>query len=1111
MINKAGDELLAWDHYLEGGYYSSAEGEVPPRRLRSVLVSEGKFYPAWIICSDPATVGKDKKKLEEFCREKGFLSGDVEEISLEEAPGELERLLVEGEGPHTILLREESGEWLQKEVAVEKAGEDFSFIVTLQPDSDPITGSFRGIRAVDGMPTWEGEKNLFYLKEDTMYYLSREEAANKPGIFANAKGRINARVGKNSLARMLNKGLMQLRKGGSTITGLAAIDIIHYQVIEKRVVLFADLVGEQLLVKAIAAYGKEKCNLTDRRNKRWNPQKEPFRNEKREMRVLRFLEDWGLEIYLPGKIMGLRVDSKEAYRFFTDGFRKMPYIAHFEPTDTLRQAMERNSLKLKGSLRMIEVEEEREEKKVETEETQVRQGEEEKTEQGKKKTSKKKKKEEKELGKRVFLNLCSEDFTLKELARLVSLYRRGYPMALEEDGSYVALYNNKDVEGLSDILRMSGVSLERFREGPIYLNQYLSYTVSSLLPEGVERDAEIDPMNDYFARQDRFRFPPVLQTVLSAAQKQAYFWIRTLDKFGFGGILADEKGFGKTLEVISVLQAYREEGGRKALPSLVVCPLAMTSFWEEQILRFGRKLTPVRLAGMDGKQKTKMMKALDQKVFITSYEDLVTDIERIKAKEYRFVVADEAQYLVQSQSLAFQAVGSLKARTRLAVTDAVIEPCSESFWSLFELIMPGFLEDLPTFRIRYESPFLRGEGEEVRERLLRMTAPFILRRNISDLEGEVPSWIAKGITMPAFLRTEQRRMHERLRKALLEDKEAEALEAVETTEAAGEGAESEEEAAAAVAEAEEIREEAVGDVEEKVEIEEEKEEAEEKEEPEEEKEGAEEKEETEEEKEGEEEREEIGEEKEEEEKKEEEGEKKEEKALDPLLQMELLCQDVLLVKPKTKAPSGKRELLVTLVRSLVAARKRVHIYVYFPELVPVLRDTLLLRGVKVLEVKKDLPPQKKRELLEDYAQSDVPVCLFLKASQELSEEMETDVVIDYDLLGHISLLQKEGNRPRVYRFMMRNSLEEMLPYLRGGERESFEAFASSRGEIPLPEALREKILSLLSGRLSPKDMERVLSGQEAQDQTAPEEVTEENAPNLEATDIGPEDTPPSAS
>lgn len=49
-------------------------------------------------------------------------------------------------------------------------------------------------------------------------------------------------------------------------------------------------------------------------------------------------------------------------------------------------------------------------------------------------------------------------------------------------------------------------------------------------------------------------------------QRDGYRWLRTLDGYGMGGILADDMGLGKTVQVLSYLLSIKELG-EEALPA----------------------------------------------------------------------------------------------------------------------------------------------------------------------------------------------------------------------------------------------------------------------------------------------------------------------------------------------------------------------------------------------------------------------------------------------------------------------------------------------------------------------------------------------------------------
>ena len=72
-------------------------------------------------------------------------------------------------------------------------------------------------------------------------------------------------------------------------------------------------------------------------------------------------------------------------------------------------------------------------------------------------------------------------------------------------------------------------------------------------------------------------------------QKSGYKWLRTLETWQFGGILADDMGLGKTLQVIAVLLAAKQEG--KKGTAMVVTPASLVFNWGEELKRFAPEQT----------------------------------------------------------------------------------------------------------------------------------------------------------------------------------------------------------------------------------------------------------------------------------------------------------------------------------------------------------------------------------------------------------------------------------------------------------------------------------------------------------------------------------------
>ena len=78
-----------------------------------------------------------------------------------------------------------------------------------------------------------------------------------------------------------------------------------------------------------------------------------------------------------------------------------------------------------------------------------------------------------------------------------------------------------------------------------------------------------------------FAVPPALKSTLRNYQKTGFRWMKTMAAYGFSGILADDMGIGKTLQVITLLEDERLQ--RKDSLSLVVCPSSLILNWQSEI------------------------------------------------------------------------------------------------------------------------------------------------------------------------------------------------------------------------------------------------------------------------------------------------------------------------------------------------------------------------------------------------------------------------------------------------------------------------------------------------------------------------------------------------
>ena len=68
-------------------------------------------------------------------------------------------------------------------------------------------------------------------------------------------------------------------------------------------------------------------------------------------------------------------------------------------------------------------------------------------------------------------------------------------------------------------------------------------------------------IDDVYSRQisENYKLPEGLHAQLREYQQVGFDWLKTLDEYKLGGILADDMGLGKTVQVLAVIMSYIEE------------------------------------------------------------------------------------------------------------------------------------------------------------------------------------------------------------------------------------------------------------------------------------------------------------------------------------------------------------------------------------------------------------------------------------------------------------------------------------------------------------------------------------------------------------------------
>lgn len=333
----------------------------------------------------------------------------------------------------------------------------------------------------------------------------------------------------------------------------------------------------------------------------------------------------------------------------------------------------------------------------------------------------------------------------KELESIMEKYALKKKYHRLKDGSFINLEENKEIDFLDKLITGMDLNYEDLEQGevklPISRTLYLNQLLKGMKGTEIDKNSEYKDLVSNLNKEqmdEEIKVPNTLNKVLRYYQKTGFKWLKVLDYYHFGGILADDMGLGKTIQMLSVIVDYIENQGTKA--SLVVCPSSLTLNWQNEAAKFTNGLKTLVIKGTLFERKKQIEEIENYDLVITSYDLLKRDIELYKEKNYqfRFVIADEAQYLKNSNTQNAKSIKQLKADTRYALTGTPIENSLSELWSIFDFIMPGYLFTYKKFKTMYEMPIIKDNDEKTMEKLKMLIEPFVLRRNKKEVLTELP-------------------------------------------------------------------------------------------------------------------------------------------------------------------------------------------------------------------------------------------------------------------------------------------------------------------------------------------------------------------------------------
>lgn len=346
------------------------------------------------------------------------------------------------------------------------------------------------------------------------------------------------------------------------------------------------------------------------------------------------------------------------------------------------------------------------------------------------------------------IDMTNIDFDKSEIDEIMKKYVLKKRFHRLINGQFIDLEENSTLDMIENVAQNSNASYEKIVSEKISMPIYRSFYLDKLLKKSnivINQNSGYSDLIDNVADKNltnKFPFPKGLNANLREYQKVGYEWLRTLDEYGLGGILADDMGLGKTVQVLSVILSYVESSNKDdcRIPSLVICPSSLSLNWEEETKKFAPSLKTLVINGDLEERKRKIDTIKEYDLVIISYDLLKRDIELFEDRNYnfRYLIADEAQYIKNNKTQNAKAIKQLKSQTRFALTGTPIENSLAELWSIVDFIMPGYLFSYNKFKTQYETPIIKENDQEKMNKLKEMIEPFVLRRIKENVLQELP-------------------------------------------------------------------------------------------------------------------------------------------------------------------------------------------------------------------------------------------------------------------------------------------------------------------------------------------------------------------------------------
>ena len=333
-------------------------------------------------------------------------------------------------------------------------------------------------------------------------------------------------------------------------------------------------------------------------------------------------------------------------------------------------------------------------------------------------------------------------FNINELQEIMDSLKKKKKFHLLKNGTILNLQEKffQDLENVVDSVGVNSNQIEKTVQIPVFkILQLEQFVDQKEIPQ--EALKFLKDLRNY--KSINYPIDKELFKVLRDYQKDGDRWLFNLAYYRLSGILADDMGLGKSLEIITLLKSCKTK-----YPNLIVAPASLTYNWFNEFKKWTPQLNVLLITGNSQTREKLIAQIQPGQTVITSYDYLKRDLDTYKKMAFHFMIIDEAQAIKNHQTKNAEAVKEIRCVSRFAMTGTPIENSLADLWSIFDFCLPGYLKSYEIFKNDYEINIVKNKDSEALERLNHQIAPFILRRTKQDVLKELPAKFEQVIYAP---------------------------------------------------------------------------------------------------------------------------------------------------------------------------------------------------------------------------------------------------------------------------------------------------------------------------------------------------------------------------